>query len=202
MHAQLQFIFTVILLVSLAACGEGPGSRQQTAEPGITAPYIVAVNNPLRYFSARLLGDLVDVRLLAPAGQDPALWQPTVDDILQLQQAELIILNGAGYSGWPDTTSISARKLVDSSAGLQDRLIKLEQQTTHSHGPEGEHVVPGETGEFAEPDPSALAAAVARVLQRREAYSRAALQYAHGNLPVEHMLDGLEAAIACAAARH
>ncbi|MEH6593455.1 MAG: metal ABC transporter substrate-binding protein [Halioglobus sp.] len=113
------------------------GATQQQVED--TTPYIVVVNNPLLYFARRLIGDEVDVRLLAPADIDPASWQPTVEDVLQIQGAELLLLNGAAYSPWLDKVSLSSSQLVVTSEAAKDHWIVLNKQVTHSHGPGGEH---------------------------------------------------------------
>ncbi len=123
-------------LVILVGCGEEQSSPQQTT---VAAPYIVVVNNPLLYFARRLIGAEVEVRLLAPPGSDPAMWRPTVAEALQLQGAELVLLNGAGYSGWLDKVSLSSNKLVVTSEAAKDQWIELDDQITHSHGPGGEH---------------------------------------------------------------
>jgi len=123
-----------------AGCTGDPPPRQ---EENNTAAYIVVVNNPLLYFTRRLIGDEVDVRLLVPEAVDPATWQPTVTDVLQLQGAELVIVNGAGYSNWLDKVSISAGRLVVSSEAAKDQWRKLPDQITHSHGPGAEHAHSG-----------------------------------------------------------
>jgi zinc transport system substrate-binding protein len=91
------------------------------------------------YFARRLLGDDIEVRLLAPPNIDPAAWQPAVADVLQLQGAELVLLNGAGYSSWPDKVAVSPGKLVVTSEAVKDKWIELSDTLTHSHGPGGEH---------------------------------------------------------------
>lgn len=126
----------IALLMQLTGCGREPAKQQGTAE---TAPYIVAVNNPLLYFARRLIGDDIEVRLLAPGDIDPAAWQPTVADVLHLQGAELVLLNGAGYSSWLDKIAMSSDKLVVTSEAVKDRWIELSDTISHSHGPAGEH---------------------------------------------------------------
>jgi zinc transport system substrate-binding protein len=126
----------VLLTATLTACGKPSGP----VVPDTTdAPYIVAVNSPLHYFARRLSGGAIEVRLPAPAGTDPAQWAPAVEDVLQLQGAELVLLNGAGYSHWPGKVTLSANKLVVTSEPARGQWIELEGQVTHSHGPEGEH---------------------------------------------------------------
>ena len=126
----------LLFLLFIAGCGDSTAPQQQS--PG-SGPYVVAVNNPLYYFAGRLLGDAVKVRLPVPGDTDPAGWTPAAEDVLQLQGAELVLLNGAGYSGWLDKVSLPRGKLVVTAAAARDRWIELQGQVTHSHGPGGEH---------------------------------------------------------------
>jgi len=56
-----------------------------------------------------------------------------------MQSADLIILNGAAYESWLDWTSLPDNILLNTSTGISDRLIPLDGETVHQHGPEGEH---------------------------------------------------------------
>ena len=122
--------------ILLMSCDE-KGADVKTVD---TAPAsIITVNYPLYYFTQQLAADLATVILPVPVGSDPAQWNPQLEDILQMQQAELIILNGAGYSIWLDKVSLSPNRLINSSHDAKDQWITLDGQTTHSHGPGGEH---------------------------------------------------------------
>ena len=77
--------------------------------------------------------------LLQMADEDPAFWEPTSADIERMQQADLILLNGAGYAKWVERATLPASKVADTTAGVSDRLLELAGTVTHSHGPEGEH---------------------------------------------------------------
>ena len=141
MRLRLSTILFIVLFCGLlnACAGDSTPARQESK----TDSFIVAVNSPLQYFSEYLIGQEVDVRILAPAGTDPAQWQPKIDDILQLQQAELILLNGAGFSTWLNKVSLSEEQLVVTSAAARDKWIPLAGQVSHSHGPQGEHAHSG-----------------------------------------------------------
>lgn len=100
---------------------------------------VYTVNYPLAYFAERIGGDHVDVVFPAPPDVDPAYWMPDADVIADYQSADLILLNGAGYADWVGKVALSQFRLVDTSAGFSDVFIEMDDTTTHSHGPTGEH---------------------------------------------------------------
>jgi zinc transport system substrate-binding protein len=100
---------------------------------------VYAVNEPLRYFAERIGGGAVEAVLPCPAGTDPAWWFPDDTVIGAYQAADLILLNGAGYSAWVQWSSLPPSRLVSTSAGIEDRLIETDGSATHAHGPEGAH---------------------------------------------------------------
>lgn len=101
-------------------------------------PVVATDNYPLAYFAGRLGGGGIDVLFAVPDGTDPSFWRPSIPDIAAIQRADLIALNGAGFSTWPTKASLPRSRTVDTSAGFQDRLIKTDT-VTHSHGEGGEH---------------------------------------------------------------
>jgi zinc transport system substrate-binding protein len=116
----------ILLLVSLAA----------HANDKLT---VYAVNYPLAYFAQRIGAEYVHTVYPVPPGIDPAFWQPDPANIAGFQQADLILLNGAGYAKWLDRASLPQRKLVNTSAAFQHDMIRVESSVTHQHGPGGEH---------------------------------------------------------------
>jgi len=136
------FWFGVGLFLS---CNRSPTSKQgpdveTPAIVGESAPLVVyTVNYPLQYFAQRIGGDLIRAVFPAPQGVDPAYWQPTPEQIVAYQNADLILLNGADYAKWLTLASLPLSKLVDTSVSLKNRYIELEEGPVHSHGPEGEH---------------------------------------------------------------
>lgn len=125
-------------LVFLAACE--PDAATAPAEPASdeARPVMVASNYPLYFFASEISGGSVEV-ILPDIDGDPALWRPGPDDIALLQRANRVLLNGAGYESWLDWVTLPADRLVNTSASFDDRLIPLEHETVHQHGPAGEH---------------------------------------------------------------
>ncbi len=133
----------VALACAIAACG-GPAPETEAddgAEARVESDTVVVftTNYPLAYFARRIGGDQVRVEFPAPAGIDPAYWSPGPETVAAYQQADLILLNGAGYERWVAKTSLPDSKLVNTSAGFEDMYIVSEEAVVHTHGPAGEH---------------------------------------------------------------
>ena len=77
------------------------------------------VNYPLKYFAERIGGPHVNVTLPVTADEDPVYWVPGIEVIGQYQQADLILLNGAGYAKWVKKASLPRSKTVDTSRQLK-----------------------------------------------------------------------------------
>jgi zinc transport system substrate-binding protein len=100
---------------------------------------IYTVNYPLAYLAERIGGDQVDTRFPAPGDIDPAFWVPDTETILAYQQADLVLLNGAGYAKWLNRVSLPKRKLVNTTAKTGNEYIRQDDGISHSHGPSGDH---------------------------------------------------------------
>jgi zinc transport system substrate-binding protein len=129
-----------ITVLLLAACG----SEREVSNTGVVAadtgmPVIYTVNYPLAWMARQLLADTAKVVFPAPAGVDPAFWQPDTDTVLRYQQADLVLLNGADYAKWVARVSLPGRTLVDTSAAYHEQLLAVPAGPLHSHGPGGEH---------------------------------------------------------------
>jgi zinc transport system substrate-binding protein len=137
-HVQIKTALLGLLLLGtvLSACSEKTNTGITTEKKPVE---IITVNNPLYYFTRRLAGDLATVSLPAPKEGDPSQWIPGLEKLLAIQQADLIILNGAGYSSWLDKISLSSKQTLNSSLAAKAQWIPLTRQATHSHGPTGEH---------------------------------------------------------------
>lgn len=128
----------LVAVALLSACAQPGGEETAPGLPEDTRLSVYAVNYPVAYFAERIGGEQVRVTLPVPVGTDPADWTPEARQILEFQQADLVLLNGAGYAGWVQTASLPNNRLVDTSRAFLDSLIPLEDPT-HSHGPAGDH---------------------------------------------------------------
>jgi len=138
MKSSFHHLGLMALLALLIGCSSDERAIQQQEEHR-GPPSVYAVNYPLAYFAGRIAGDSVEVVLPVPGDIDPAMWVPDADAIAELQRADLVLLNGAGYEGWLQRVTLSRSRLVDTSTAFADRLIPVENDVTHSHGPTGDH---------------------------------------------------------------
>ena len=127
MKMRIQVLFVVLLLLTTVVA---------SAADKFT---VYTVNYPLAYFAERIGGEKIEVVFPVPPDVDPAFWEPTANDIAGFQQADLILLNGAGYAKWVKRASLPHRKLVNTSVAFQDDYINVTATVTHQHGPGGEH---------------------------------------------------------------
>jgi zinc transport system substrate-binding protein len=132
-------IFVTLACLGCPGSGVLPDDPDATALLEATVIRIEAANYPLEYLAERIGGERVEVSVRVPVGIDPALWSPDAADIGAFQDADLVLLNGAGYEGWIDRVSLLPETVVDTSSGFRERYITIESAVTHSHGSEGSH---------------------------------------------------------------
>jgi zinc transport system substrate-binding protein len=118
------------------------------AAPAIAAEKPVAYTTfyPTQYFAQRIAGDLVEVVNPVPEDVDAIFWEPSRDDLMAYQQADVIILNGAGFAKWVANATLPEDKIIDTAAPFSDSFILFQNAVTHSHGGEGMHTHAGLDG--------------------------------------------------------
>ena len=139
-HTRVMLVFVFLTTLCLAGCSPSP--EEQTADDAVTVTRpisVCVVNYPLKYFAERIGGDHVTVDFPVPSDGDPAFWKPAAEDISRVQQADLILLNGADYAKWVAMVSLPQAKTINTSTDIKEQFIPLVEATTHSHGPGGEH---------------------------------------------------------------
>jgi zinc transport system substrate-binding protein len=130
-RAALVAIALVIPLAMLATAYTGrPVQQAGQGNERITA---VASFYPLYEFASRVGGDRVEVSSLVPAGIEPHDWEPTAQDRLRVQSADLLVVNGAGFESWAG--DMEAKVVVNTSEGLE--LEHEEEAEADEHGHEG-----------------------------------------------------------------
>ena len=131
-------LFLASLLLAACTAEVGPSPATSTDEAPSGKPLVVTTFYPTEYLVTRIGGDLVEVRCDVPADADALAWMPGDEDILAYQEAELIVLSGAGLESWVEKVSLPGSRTLDCSTLYADELLQFET-VTHSHGDGGEH---------------------------------------------------------------
>ncbi len=137
----------IIGTLLLVTTGCEPGSNEQVAKTGENSerhrPVVIAVNYPLANIAHQLAGEWIDLQFPVPANADPAYWSPNDEQIAAMQQANLVLLNGANHEPWQERVTLSPLNVANTSRGFHDQWIHVEDAITHQHGPEGKHTHSG-----------------------------------------------------------
>jgi len=88
---------------------------------------ILASFYPLYEFTKIIGGERIDVSTIVPSGIEPHDWEPTIQDLQKMQNADMIVINGAGLESWiTKLVSINPDILiVDTSSGIP--LLKKDK---------------------------------------------------------------------------
>jgi zinc transport system substrate-binding protein len=134
-----EFAWLGILVAAVGCGGEGTPEPAGPAPAGDSEVLVYTVNYPLQYMAGRIGGDRVRVEFPVPGDVDPAFWSPEPDLVAEYQEADLILLNGAGYAKWVERVALPSSKLVDTSRSFSESYVEVADAATHSHGPQGVH---------------------------------------------------------------
>ena len=137
---------TILSVLLCTHCTRESTEQREQTNPELgneRSQVIYTTNYPLFYITRQLAPASVAVHFPAAETSDPSLWKPLADTIAAMQQADLIFINGASFEKWLSMVSLPESKLVNTSAGFEDRLIYMNETTTHSHGAEGSHAHQG-----------------------------------------------------------
>lgn len=146
---KISFIFHASILVLILGCIE-QAERANTNVSKVIPISAQSDSKGLIYTSTWILKDLTSsaledstrVELLTPPDRDPAHYTPSVQTLSRLQEARLIILNGARLETGLDAVSLPLSRTLKSARGFRDQWMRYPKhlsRATHHHGPEGAH---------------------------------------------------------------
>ena len=134
---------SVLALMSTACASNEDAGAGASEASGDGALSVVATTSILGDVTQRVVGDAADVTTLMPPGSDPHSFGPSAQQVAQMQEADLVVANGAGLE----------QQLEDALAEAEDAGVPVFHATDHvetlafaGHG-EGEHSDEGQHGE-------------------------------------------------------
>jgi zinc transport system substrate-binding protein len=107
---------------------------------------ILASFYPLTYFSEEIGGENVIVNTLIPYNTEVHTWQPSISDITNAEDSNIIVYNGAGLDHWLEEDILSAigttdKIIVDTTVGIEllEMVDDEHDESTEEHEDEHEH---------------------------------------------------------------
>lgn len=122
------FLTLVLLLVAASTACASPTAAPTVSSPGaMSGLRVVAVETFLADIAQNVAGDRVKVEALMPIGLDPHAFEPTPQDVKKVADADVLVVNGAGFEEFLDKLLENAGSkylLVEASKGLTSRVLK------------------------------------------------------------------------------
>lgn len=97
---------------------------------------------PMYDFACKIGGDCIDVTNMVPSGTEPHDWEPSTNDLKNLEKADVFIYNGADMEPWADDLLVSRSdtlRVVEASENVELRTTDGEHEHAHEHGDADHH---------------------------------------------------------------
>lgn len=131
----------LLALNSLSACTADKEKARSSVSAGSTVEsskkLSVCTSFYAMYdFTKKIAGDKAVITNLVPAGTEPHDWEPGTRDMIALEKADVLVLNGASMEGWADkvTSALQNKNLVVITASDGVKLLEGHQQTKKKKG--------------------------------------------------------------------
>ncbi len=134
---QKLFVTATIIIVLTAISATALYPQQNKTESNKLK--VVATFYPLAFFAQQIGGEEVTVTQLIPDNTEVHTWQPSFADILAVDEADVIIYNGASLDHWFEDDVLSAihtsnKIIVETAKGVQLIETETEHSDEHEHG--------------------------------------------------------------------
>lgn len=128
--AAARWLFVLLLLPALAACGAQQGSAPAAATTG-AAPSgkrikVVTTMSILADMIRNVGGDRVEAQNIIPVGAGPEDYQPTPQDAQAIAAADIVFYNGHGLEEWLGDLFRSAAKPGQPQIAVSDALPAID----------------------------------------------------------------------------
>lgn len=131
-------LITVLLVLSLAMGCQPVASTPAGDNHGLR---VLAAESFLADIAQHVAGERLIVDTLIPRGIDPHTYQPAPRDVARIAEADLLIINGAGFEAWlADIIASASSKatVIQASVGLTGRTPREGEHATDGGGHEHE----------------------------------------------------------------
>ncbi|MEB3332562.1 MAG: zinc ABC transporter substrate-binding protein [Synechococcaceae cyanobacterium] len=138
----MQAVLTLPVALCLLLTGCAPAVRRDQAPAPAARLKVVTTVAPVTLLTRSVAGDCAEVTPLLPPGSGPHGFQSRPQDLLRLQRARLLVINGLGLESFLEPLLRSAGNpsltLIDSSQGIRVLAAQSsEWQAQHASGARG-----------------------------------------------------------------
>ncbi|MCW4034613.1 MAG: zinc ABC transporter substrate-binding protein [Candidatus Bathyarchaeota archaeon] len=140
-----QKIFTLAVTATILTAAVATAMYLPKTESNTGKLKVVATFYPLAFFAEQIGQEKVAVQQLIPDNTEVHNWQPSPSDILEVDDADVILYNGASLDHWFEedllpTIDSSNKIIVETTEGVE--LLETHQENgehTHEHEHEGSY---------------------------------------------------------------
>lgn len=118
---------------SLAACA--PAKQEMKTTENEKAIRVVTTIFPPYDFAKQIAGDKADVSMLLPPGSESHSFEPSPQDIIKVQEADLFIYNGGDSDFWVDEILKSMGDKAPTTLRMMDAVSLLEEEVVEGMEP-------------------------------------------------------------------
>jgi zinc transport system substrate-binding protein len=136
MNKRQKIFVTAVIIVVLASVVAAASYSILQEEMEVDKLKIVATFYPLAFFAQQIGGEEVTVKQLIPDNTEVHNWQPSFSDILAVDEADVIIYNGASLDHWFEDDILpiidsSDKIIVETTKGIA--LLETEPELADEH---------------------------------------------------------------------
>ncbi|RKD25555.1 hypothetical protein BEP19_01015 [Ammoniphilus oxalaticus] len=136
---RVVWLLVIGCLLIVSGCGQQQNASQTVGKGEQLSIYTSLF--PLYDFTRKIAGERAEVKNIVPPGVEAHDFEPKAKDMMMLNDADLLIYNGAGFEGWIEKVSAALNndklKQVDASQGID--LLPAEGSGEEALGEEGHH---------------------------------------------------------------
>lgn len=127
-------LYLIFVLLLPAGCQSAAPSLRDGAPADGDFPKVLAVQSFVADMAQNVAGDRLQVQTLMPLGLDPHTYEPTPQDVARVAEADVLVVNGAGYEEWLNELLANAggeRLVIEASEGLTPRTAHADEEAAH-----------------------------------------------------------------------
>lgn len=121
--------------------GPGSGIHEDKGQDGVDDRLcVVTTIFPYYDFVRQIAGDRVKLKLVVPAGMDSHSFEPTPADMIAMQEADVLVLNGGEMEHWVgqvldslDTSHMKILTMMDYVDAVEEEHVEGMEEEEHRH---------------------------------------------------------------------